>query len=191
MALYWDEIESTLSLELSVTKNAGKLLYFFNFHAVGYRLTSSWVFNAIAMKCHKTILLCSPVWAGLAVLPTSAASPGHLCQHQDHTQCWASASNSHPFEPAPQPAQRQFLILLVHLCFGHPCFTALYRRLMGKRFCQGKEGGRAGGQMFLDIAWHLRNCCSRWRAEKGGTPSLSKVELSSSISFLFPFSTKF
>lgn len=93
--------------------------------------------------------------------------------------------------PAPQPAQRQFLILLVHLCFGHPCFTALYRRLMGKRFCQGKEGGRAGGQMFLDIAWHLRNCCSRWRAEKGGTPSLSKVELSSSISFLFPFSTKF
>lgn len=98
MALYWDEIESSLSLESSVTKNAEKQSYFFKFHAVGCRLMAPWFFNAVAMKCHKTSLLCSLGWAGL---PRAAASPGHLCQHQDHAQCWASAANSLPLWASP------------------------------------------------------------------------------------------
>lgn len=162
MVLCWDEIESSLSLELSVTKNAGKQSYFFNFHAVGYRFTASWVFNAIAMKCHQTSLPCS------LVPPTAAASPGHLCQ----SRATLSAGLQYPppcsFEAAPQPAQRQLLILLIHLCFGHPCFTAPYRRQTGKGFAKAGKAAKLGDKSScLDIAWHLQNCCSGDRQRSG------------------------
>lgn len=92
--------------------------------------------------------------------PSVQPGLGSLCSPQQQPAQGSSASTrsisaglqhpAHcPFEPAPQPAQRQLLVLSIHLCFGQPCFTALCKRLMGKGFCQGREGGRAGGQVFL------------------------------------------
>lgn len=138
------------------------------------------------MKCHKTSLL-SLGWAGVTVLPTAAGSPGHLCQLQDHTQCWASASNSAPLSQPHTCPQGALGTLYPSLLF-HPCLV----------FCRGGCWGRAGKAAelgdrcsSLDMAWHLQNCCSRWQAEKGCAPSLSKVKLSPSISFLLPFPTNF
>lgn len=125
-------------------------------------LTAPWVFNA-TYQWNATRQSCCASWAGLASLcsPYQQPTQGSCASIRTTLSAGLQHPTPCPFEPASQPAQRQFLILLVHLCFGHPCFTAPYRRLMGKRFCQGREGGRAGGQMFLDMAWHLQNCCSR------------------------------
>lgn len=185
MTLYWDETESSLSLELSVTKNAGKQSYFFfnfmlldtDFQLPGFLMLLQW--NATRQAC------CP--WAGVTVLPTAAGSPGHLCQLQDHTQCWASASNSAPLSQPHTCPQGALGTLYPSLLF-HPCLV----------FCRGGCWGRAGKAAelgdrcsSLDMAWHLQNCCSRWQAEKGCAPSLSKVKLSPSISFLLTFPTNF
>ena len=89
-----------------------------------------------------------------------------------------------PFEPALQPAQRHFLILLIHLSFGIEKATcALPHGTAGcwaKRLRQGGEGSGAGGQMLPP-----RHCMgptklplqARGAAEKGWAPSLAKVEL--------------
>lgn len=146
MALYWDENESSLSLELSVTKNAGKQSFFFffflYFHAVGCRLTLPGFL--MPMTYHETSLLCSLVWVRLTVLPTAAASPGHLCQHQDHTQCWASASNSLPLWTSPTACPEAALDAL------NP--SLLWPSML---YCsvQEADGGRALPRQGMQQSW--------------------------------------
>lgn len=107
----------------------------------------------------------------------SASIMAALCIGLQHpTRC--------PFEPAPQPAQWYFLILLINLSFGIEKATRALPHgsagCWGKRLLQGREGSGAGGQTLPP-----RHCVgptklplqARGGAEKGSAPSLAKVGL--------------
>lgn len=114
----------------------------------------------------------------------SASIVAALCIGLQHpTRC--------PFEQAPQPAQRHFLILLIRLSFGIEKATHALPHstggCWGKRLPQGGEDGGAGGQMSPP-----RNSAGPTKlplqaggeAEKGSAPSLAKVELSLFFQFI-------